>query len=175
MKFSKLIIIGITLAIFLIFAGTVFSQDDNDDKPVTIATILENAKCPLTEEQAKQLKEIESGQGFSMYRTINEMFDENQMEALKEALGSSPGRNDRPSRPRNLFKVILFENAGCPLTESQVQKLKELPMGQGRGGMQGMMDILTDEQQEIMQKFRGNRPRGDTGQRSPGGSRPVNR
>ena len=34
---------------------------------------------------------------------------------------------------------------------------------------------LTDEQQEIMQKFRGNRPRGGTGQRSPGGSRPVNR
>ena len=168
MKFSKLIIIGITLAIFPIFAGTAFSQDDNDDKPVTIASILENAKCPLTEEQVKQLKEIESGQGFSMYQTISEIFDENQMEALKKALGESPGRNDRPARPRNLFQVILFENAGCPLTESQVQKLKELPMGERRGGvMQGMMDILTDKQQEVMQKFRENRRGGGTGQRGP--------
>jgi hypothetical protein len=169
MKLSKLTVFGVILTVFFVFAAAAFSQ--NADSPVTIASILKNAGCPLTGEQAKQLKEIEPGQGFSMYRTVNEMFDEKQTNALKQALGTSPGRNNRPERPRNLFQVIMFENAGCPLTESQVKKLKELPMGQQRGGMQEMMDILTDEQQEVMEKIRESRGIG-AGQR---GNRPGNR
>ena len=156
MKFPKTITVVFAVAIFFVFTSSAFSQND---KPVTIAEILKNAKCPLTDAQVKQLKELDPSQGFQIYRTLFEMFSDDQNEALKKALGTQPGRNDRPDRPRYLFQVIIFENAGCPLTESQLKKLLALPTGQGRGmgGGQAMTEIFTSEQLKVMEQFRGGR------------------
>ena len=162
MKLSRITFVAV-LAIALMVAGTVFAQDN----PVTIASILTAAKCPLTDAQKKQYDAIDFSQGFQGYQTLNEMFDDKQMEALKAALGTQPGRNDRPDRPRYLMQVVMFEKAKCPLMDSQLKKLMALPQGQGRGmgGGQEMMDILTDEQQEAMQGMRGGRGGGMGGGR----------
>lgn len=155
MKLSKIITLFLALAIVFAFAGTAFSQDD----PVTIAGILEEAGCPLTEDEEKQLKDMDISEGFQIFRTLFEIFDDDQNEALKEALGTQPGRNDRPDRPRYIFQMVILENAGYPLTESQIKKLKDLPTGQGRGfgGGQAMMEILNDDQKKVMGSFRGGR------------------
>ena len=84
-----------------------------------------------------------------------QMFDEKQLEALKNTLGTRPGRNDRPDTPRFLFQAILFENAGCPLTEKQLEELKALP--NERGSWQRMGDIYNEKQREEMQRLRESR------------------
>ena len=152
MKLSRIMFV-FTLAAALVFAGTAFAQDN----PVTVASILTAAKCPLTDAQKKQYDSIDFTQGFQGYQTLNELFTDAQNDALKAKLGTQPGRNDRPDRPRYLMQVVMFEKAGCPFTDSQIKKLMALPQGQGRGmgGGQGMMDILTAEQQKAMEGMRG--------------------
>ena len=158
MKSSRIITVFLALSVLLVWTDTGLSQQEKKEsaeKPVIIADILKKAGCPLTETQVKTLKELDLSAGREAFRTLYEIFDEKQFEALKEALGTSPGRDDRPDRPRYLYQVILLEKAQCPLTAKQLEELKALPLE--RGSWQKMNEILTEKQQEEMQKLRRNR------------------
>jgi hypothetical protein len=152
MRCARIITVFSLTAFFVMLTTMAFSQDKKaaaTDKPVTVGEILKTAKCPLTTDQAKQLKELKPGMERSALAPIYQMFDEKQITALKEALGSQPGRNGGADRPRNLIQTIMFENAGCPFTESQIVKIKEIAPGQG--SREAMMAFLTDRQKETMQ------------------------
>ena len=157
MNSRRVITVIVALTALLIVTGTVFPQSETKEIPVvTIDTLLKKAECPLTEKQAKQLKELKLSEGREVFRTIYEMFDEKQMDALKKALGTRPGRNDRPDRPRYLMQVVVFQKAECPLTEDQLKKLKELP--NERGSWEKAQEIYTEKQNEELGKiFRRNR------------------
>ena len=149
MKLIKLITILATLALFVSFCASV--KKVQKEGPVTISGILKEAKCPLTDGQTKKLKELRPGGERGAFRAIYEIFDEKQTDALKEAFGSSPGRDGGPERPRYLFFAVIFENENCPFTEAQLKELKALPSG--RGAFQQMRDIFTEKQSEILQSM----------------------
>ena len=88
-------------------------------------------------------------------RDMNGMFDEKQTKALIDKLGSMPSRGDRPERPRSLFQIVIFEKEKCPLTEKQVAEMQKVTMD--RESFRKIMEIYTDEQQEAMRKYMGDR------------------
>ncbi|MBN1294333.1 MAG: hypothetical protein JXB48_21030 [Candidatus Latescibacteria bacterium] len=158
MKSMKLITGTIVFVMILIRAGMAFSQDTSTkagDNPVTVAEILKNAKCPLTETQVQTLNDIDLSAGRETFRILFGLFDEKQLDALKSALGTRPGRNNGPDFPRYLYQVVVLNKAKCPLTEKQVEELKALPME--RGSWERMNEILTEKQQDEMEKLRGDR------------------
>ena len=160
MKPSRIITALLMLVVLIIWAGTVLSQEakkESAEKAVTIAGILDNAKCPLTETQIKTLKELDLSAGREAFGPVYEMFEEKQYEALKEALGTRPGRDDSPDRPRYLMQVILFEKENCPLTQKQLTELLALP--NERGSFQQAREIYTEAQNEAFAKIFPNRNR----------------
>jgi len=149
MKLLKLTTILVVLALFVNFCASM--KKAQKEEANTISSILKEANCPLTGEQATKLKEIKPGGDRGAFRGVYEIFDEKQTDALKEVFGSSPGRDGGPERPRNLFFVVIFENEGCPFTEAQLKQIKALPSG--RGAFQQMREIFTEQQNEIMQSM----------------------
>ena len=149
MKCLKLIPIFLTLALFVSFCAG--AKKVSKEEATTVSGILQNAGCPLTGEQAKQLKEFKPGGDPGAFRTMFELFDEKQTDALKKVFGSSPGREGGPERPRFLFFAIMFENQGCPFTVEQLDKIKALPSD--RGAFEQMQEIFTEKQNEIMQSM----------------------
>ncbi|MHB9027625.1 MAG: hypothetical protein ACYC9O_02530 [Candidatus Latescibacterota bacterium] len=150
MRRSRVLLTAVAaIALFALGMGVALAQ--GTDKPVTVATILKAAGSPLTAEQATKIKDLDTTQGFQAFRAINEMFTEQQTAALKKELGTQPGRNNGPERPRYLTQVIVFEKAQCPVTEKQLAALKALPNEQGSREKQN--EIFTDKQREAMQKF----------------------
>ena len=115
-----------------------------DDGLVTISEILEDAKCPLSEDQQEKLKGFSPAGGREAFMGVYELFDEKQTDALKEAFGASTGRGNGPERPRLLFLAVILENNGTPLSDEQLVKWKALP--DGREGFQQMREILTEKQ-----------------------------
>jgi len=146
----------VVIAAFFVGTGTAFSQESSDTQ-ITVASILAKADCPLTKEQQKQLDDMDMEGGWEVFRTLNGMFDDTQTEALKKVLGTRPGRNDRPDRPRYLMQVVIFEKAGCPLTAGQLEKLLKLP--NERGSSEAAREIYTEKQSEEMGKIFRNRQR----------------
>ena len=160
MESSKFIAALLMLVVCVLWTGTVLSQSatkESTEKAVTVADILDNAGCPLTEAQKKSLKELDLSAGREAFGTLYEMFDEKQYEALKKALGTRPGRDDRPDRPRYLMQVIVFEKEKCPLTQKQLTELLALP--NERGSFQQAREIYTEAQNEAFGKIFGNRTR----------------
>ena len=158
MKSSGAVTVCAIIVALCLWAGTAVSQGEKKvavDKPVTVADILKQAKCPLTNEQVKKLKDLDLSQGREAFQSLYGIFDEKQTEALKKALGTRPGRDNGPETPRYLMQLVLFEKAGCPLTGKQLEALKALP--QESGSYQKMQEIFTDKQKEEMQKIFGNR------------------
>ena len=149
MKRLKLIPIFLTLALFVSFCAG--AKKVSKEEANTISGILKNAGCPLTGDQANQLKEFKPGGDRGAFRAVSELFDEKQTDALKEVFGSSPGRDGGPESPRFLFFVIIFENQGCPFTGEQLEKIKALPSD--RGAFQQIQEIFTEKQNEIMQSM----------------------
>ena len=158
MKSSGVVTVFAIIVALCLWTGTAVSQGEKKeagDKAVTVADIVKQAKCPLTDEQAKKLNELDLSQGREAFQALYGIFDEKQTEALKKALGARPGRDGGPETPRYLMQLVLFEKAGCPLTGKQLEALKALP--QERGSWQKMRKIFTDKQNEEMQKVFGNR------------------
>ena len=153
MQFTKCTILVLAVLFAVFSASTVFSADKD---PVTVGGILKAAKCPLTKEQQKTIADIKPGENMrEVWQSIYGMFDEKQMKALKDKLGVMPSRNDRPERPRSLFQLIVLEKEGVPLTEKQVNDIKNLSMEQG--GFRQMNEMLTEAQREAYAKYRGSR------------------
>ncbi len=151
MQFKKRKILIIAILFAVLSMTTVFSADND---PVTVTSILKAAKCPLTKEQQKKIADILSGEITRESRnSIYDIFDEKQMNALKDKLGIMPSRGDRPERPRFLFQLIILEKERVPLTEKQVNDIKNLSMD--RGGFRQMNEILTEAQREAYAKYRG--------------------
>lgn len=111
-----------------------------------ITQALEDANCALTESQLEQLKEIQQGREF--FRTMMDILDDKQREALRNS-----------SAMRLMFIAPALENAGCPLTESQIEQIKALPPGRGQESREKMMDILNDDQKEVLENARERRRR----------------
>ena len=153
MQFTKCTILVLAVLFAVFSASTVFSADND---PVTVTSILKAAKCPLTEEQQKKIADIKPGENMrEVWQNIYGMFDEKQMKALKDKLGVMPSRDDRPERPRSLFQLIVLEKEGVPLTEKQVNDIKNMSMEQG--GFRQMNEMLTEAQSEAYAKYRGSR------------------
>lgn len=153
MKTTKYIIdlsVGLFFVLWVGCVGAQTEKKEGADTTVTIATILKTANVPLSEEQAKQLKEFDPSQGREVFQKLFQIFNEKQTDALKKALGVMPARNDMPETPRSLFLVVILENLKCPLTQNQVDQFKDLPTDQG--SWQKMNDILNDAQKEAMKK-----------------------
>jgi hypothetical protein len=140
--------------IFAVFSASAAFSADKD--PVTVGSILKAANCSLTKEQQKTIADIKPGVNMrEVSQSIYGMFDEKQMKALKDKLGVMPSRGDRAERPRMLFQLIVLEKEGVPLTEKQVNDIKNMSMEQG--GFQQMNDMLTEAQREAYSKYRGSR------------------
>jgi len=108
----------------------------------------------LTKEQQKKIADILSGEiTRENMNSIYDVFDEKQINALKDKLGAMPSRGDRPERPRFLLQLVILEKEGIPLTEKQVNDIKNLSMDQG--GFRQMNEILTEAQREAYAKYRG--------------------
>ena len=151
MQFTKCIILVIAVLFAAFSASTVFSADND---PVTVTIILKAAKCPLTEEQQKKIADIKPDENMrEVWQNIYGMFDEKQMKALKDKLGVMPSRDDRPERPRSLIQLIVLEKEGVPLTEKQVNDIKNMSLEQG--GFRKMNELLTEAQREAYAKYRG--------------------
>ena len=157
MRYTKQSILALAVFFAVFCSAAVFSADND---PVTVGSILTAADCPLTEAQQKVIDDLEPGENMrEVYRQIYGMFDEKQEAVLKEKLGVMPSRNDRPERPRSLFQLIVLEKEGVPLTEKQVNDLKDLSLEQG--GYRQMNEMLTDAQREVYTKYRGRRRGGN--------------
>ena len=156
MQVLRTLIAIVVIAAFFVGTGTVYSQESSDTK-ITVASILTKADCPLTKEQKKQLDDLDLSGGREVFQTLNSMFTDAQTEAFKKALGTRPGRDDRPDRPRYLMQVVIFEKAGCPLTSGQLEKLLKLP--NERGSSESAREIYTEKQNEEMGKIFRNRQR----------------
>ena len=153
MRVLKHALLALTLIASLYSAATVYAADND---PVTLSGILKDAKCPLTDDQMKILDAIKPGENMrETMRDMNGMFDEKQTKALIDKLGSMPSRGDRPERPRSLFQIVILEKEKCPLTEKQVEEMNKVTMD--REAFRKIMEIYTDEQQEAMQKYMGDR------------------
>jgi hypothetical protein len=133
------------------WAGSLSAQAEKKetiDPPVTVADILNTANVPLSEEQAKQLKEFDPEKGSSSFLKLYQMFDDKQKDALKKALGTLPARGNIPETPRSLFLVIILENLNNPLTQGQVDQLKVLSTDPNSA--QKLNSIFTDDQKKAM-------------------------
>ncbi len=157
MRFTKYGVLVLAVFIAVISSSSLFAADKD---PVTVAGILKDANCPLTESQQKTIADLEPGGNMrEVTQKIYDMFDEKQTAALKAKLGAMPSRDDRPERPRSLLQLIVLEKEGVPLTEKQVNDIKNLSMDQG--GFRQMNEMLTDAQREAYGKYRGARGGGN--------------
>ena len=149
MKLVKFTAVFVLVALLFSFcAGTKKMQKSESG---TISSILREAKCPLTADQEKRLKEFKLGGGREAFRGIYDVFEDNQLEALKAVFGSSPGRDGGPEMPRFLFFAVIFENENCPFSPEQLEKMKSL--SGGREAFQQMREIFTEKQSEVLQSM----------------------
>jgi hypothetical protein len=135
----------------LTFLWTAAVMAQTEDKPVTLQSILKAAGVPLTDEQTKKVNDLDLTKGREAFQGFNDMFTEKQMEALKKALGTRPGRDNGPETPRYITQLVVFEKSNCPLTEKQLTAMVALP--NERGSYQKVNDLLTDKQKEAWQKI----------------------
>jgi len=140
-------------AVLIFLVGCALAQNEKKesaDTPVTIASILKAAEVPLSEDQAKQVKEFNPSQGPDTFMKLYQIFDDKQKDALKKTLGVLPARENFPETPRSFFLIVILDNLNCPLTQKQVDQLKDIPMDQN--GWKKMDSILSDAQKEAMKK-----------------------
>jgi hypothetical protein len=146
MKATKRTFFCFAVFLILLIASTAFTQDAT----VTVGSILKNAKVPLTDEQATKIKSFKLGGDFEMFRELGEMFTEKQTAALKEKLGVMQGF-EGDEQPAYLFFVVIFENEGCPFTESQIEKMKKIEPGPE--GFEEMKAVYTEKQGAVLQEM----------------------
>ena len=101
MKLIKIYTIFVILALFINFCAGV--KKVYKKGTVTISDILKEAKYPLNKDQEKMLKEFIPVEDRIAFRGLYEIFDEKQINALKEVFGSSPGRGEEPERLSFVF------------------------------------------------------------------------
>lgn len=103
--------------------------------------ILEEAGCPLTENQITSLKELERGPGLK--DEINKILTDEQVQALESAKENARGPESRLDR-----LTALLEKAGYPLSESQINAIRAIDT---EGDVRAQMaEILTEEQKEVL-------------------------
>ena len=136
--------------------GTAFSQSSG--RVGRIGKILEEAGCPLTDDQKEDIEALDSSP--ESRRRMMEILDDTQREALQK---NWRGRGDESRRPRGRrgdrdmaagflrYVDAMLEEAGCPLSEEQREEIRALT---GSGARDGMMDILTDQQKTVVEKAR---------------------
>ncbi|MFC1650946.1 hypothetical protein ACFL2X_05195 [Candidatus Latescibacterota bacterium] len=149
MKLIRLLTVSLALAVMLSSCAGIMNMKKS--KGLTVAGVLKDAKVPLSAEKEKQLTEFKIGDDREAFMTFYQIFDEKQIEVLKETFGSSPGFGGGPERPRWVFFAVLFENENCPLTMEQLTALNELPTG--RDGFGRMNEVLNEEQSALLQNM----------------------
>ena len=149
MKSSKLAIFCLAVSLIVLVAGTVYAQDET----VTVGSILKNANVPLTDEQTEKLKAFKLGGDMQMFMELGTMFTDEQTKALKDKLGVMEGFGGGGEQIAHLFNVILFENEGCPLTESQITELKKVDFSSGPEAFEQMQKIYNEKQSAVMEEL----------------------
>jgi len=113
-----------------------------------ISLILKKAECPLTETQIEQIKGIERGPGFR--EELFSILGENQKVALENAR-KVKGRNVKGFQGLKMISLIL-KKAECPLTETQIEQIKEIE--RGPGFREELFSILGENQIEALENAR---------------------
>ena len=120
----------------------------------SIVRTLEEAGCPLTDEQIKSIRETVRTQGLWVGITdILTPEQENALEVARQERASAleerreEMKNTLIDREINRLTHIL-EEADCPLTDDQIDQLKSVDPGTRIG--ESLVDILTDEQQAAL-------------------------
>ena len=108
-----------------------------------IADALKEAGCPLTDDQMQKIREL---QGREMFRGMMDILTDQQNEAFRQSNVMSI-----------MFIAPALEEAGCPLTEDQIARIKALPAGRDEAARGRMMEILTDKQRGVLENQRRNR------------------
>ncbi|MFC1512186.1 T9SS type A sorting domain-containing protein [Candidatus Latescibacterota bacterium] len=120
----------------------------------SIVRTLEEAGCPLTDEQLVSIRETLRSRG--MWAGITDILTPEQAQALEDAQRERADALEE--RFNNMRKVRLerqidqitriLDEAGCPLTDEQREQLKAVDPGTRIGS--SLVDILTDEQQATL-------------------------
>ncbi len=147
-KSSKLTVFCIAVSLFVLVTGTAFTQDE----AVTVGSIMKAADVSLNDEQVEKLKAFKLGGDMQMFRELGAMFSDEQTKALKETLGVMQGFGGG-EQVAHLFTVVLFENEGCPFTESQIAELKKIDFSAGPGTFEEMQEIYNDKQNAVMEEM----------------------
>ena len=112
-----------------------------------IARILKRADCPLDESQIEQIKALERGSDFRA--NMMNILTAEQQEALKNRPKGRHGFFTRGTRGRKILGIL--KNAGCALSEEQIQSIRSLEPSTFR--MDQMKSILTSEQKAALENF----------------------
>jgi hypothetical protein len=161
-------------AVVLVFSALPLSAQQGGRGPMDpggIARILEEAGCPLTAEQMTQFR------GFREQRAgeFNSILTDEQEDALAAAREQAKeARQARVETRRDLTQArhdslrvrlervrqaeiariaTVLEEAGCPLTQEQLDRLNE-PAGAQPGRTARLAEILTDAQERALADFR---------------------
>ena len=119
-----------------------------------MAAILEEAGVPLTEDQIAQIESLERGPESREER--QSILTDEQKEALEAARAERGGRKGmrggmkgkHGGRGKRFGITSLLEEAGVPLTESQIEQLKAIT--HGSDARDQVASILTDKQKEVL-------------------------
>ncbi len=174
------------IAVCLALTSAPISASSRADSVVTVAGVLEAADYPLSQEQANTFGSIKIGDSFfDIYELLYDTLREEQKTALVEWLGPWQGYGGRWHKtPRYLHWIILLENNGCPVTQSQVHDLKQLPTDppspddhrsreERNAGRKKPDEILTKEQMTVLKEAYAQQPKRPASQHSSSGNRPV--
>ena len=143
--------------VYSLSRGTPISGDKTVNPPSMrggIARILEDAELPLTEDQLVSIRETMRGPG--MWKGIDDIITPEQIKALetaeaeREKLREERMKEMQAARQERMVIQFTktFEDAGCPLTEDQLTKLKTIDPEASMGT--ALVEILTDEQEAVL-------------------------
>ncbi|MBT4484874.1 MAG: hypothetical protein HOC71_14480, partial [Candidatus Latescibacteria bacterium] len=148
MKSRRFTVIVTVCAVFLILAGTAKSdraRRQGFSRPMMMTKIFEKAGCPLDESQIEQIKNLEPGpEKREAFLTI---LNADQKEAFKN---TRLKKGDRA--PRHMMMTKIFEKAGCPLTEAQIEQIKNIEPGPEKHD--AFLAILNADQKEALKDTR---------------------
>lgn len=151
------------IACFILTSSIASAQPPDGDittenNPVTMSGILNDADCPLSEEQKETIEAIRPNEGrVAIMEKLGEMLNDQQVAALRGKLGSfaeqlALGREEKGPNIRNLFEIFVFEKEGVTITEKQVRSIPQTA-GDYEKRLQYLMEHLTPRQQGALQKY----------------------
>jgi len=163
---GRFITVGLPILVAVVFAlegGTAADTAHKRGKAGirVFSRVLKEAGCPLTDAQMEEIKALAPGER-SRERLMS-ILNEDQRKALENERerrlerarsGGKEGARGTGDGPNVRLRMVarVLERSGCPLTESQVERIRGLEPGPERRGR--LVDILTGEQKDALARAR---------------------